>query len=230
MCWDCVCSPGSPLSLFSAIMSESSPVIVEPAFESGASTSHSNLLMERASLAGLPSLAETEAAAAKLGYTLRRLQSPADREGVCAVLAGAFGDSHGAWDVSRVDRDLLLEPSVKASFVAVESATGTVVAVASARVLPARFPGAGYLHWVGVHPAHQSRGLGLLVSLAVLHEFAGPMALRRAVLETQDERGAAIACYLKLQFVPQMVDAGQPARWEAINKQASEFKASNKQA
>ena len=152
----CVLAASSLLSYPRAM---SSPVVPAPApaFESGASADHSNLQMRLDSLVGLPPVPTAA------GYTLRTL-TPSDRDGVSALMVAAFGDAHGAWTPERVDSVLTNEPSVTKTFVLEQEGTGTIVATASARLLPGRFPGAGYLHWVAVHPAYQSAGLGRLVS------------------------------------------------------------------
>lgn len=187
------------------------------AFESGASADHSNLQMKLDSLVDLPAVPTAA------GYKLREF-SPADRVGVSDLMVAAFGDAHGAWNPERVDAVLTNEPSVTKTFVLEQLSSGAIVATASARLLPERFPGAGYLHWVAVHPAHQSLGLGRLISLAVLHEFAGPLSQQSSVLETQDERLAAISCYERLGFKPVIVDAGQIKRWEVINDNRRKFR------
>ena len=162
--------------------------------------------------AGLP-LPELQAPA---GYTLRRA-GPEDAAALTACLEAAFG----GWDAERVHRALLDAPDVQATFVA-ESAGGRIVATASHREIPERFPGATYLHWVGADPAHAGLRLGALVSAAVLRYGRAERGLGEAVLETDDQRLAAVATYLALGFAPEYRDPGHPARWSAVFRALAE--------
>ena len=145
------------------------------------------------------------------GYGLRRAGRD-DVDGLAACLASAFGD----WHVARVRRALLDAPDVTATFAVVETATGRIVATASHREVPDRFPGATYLHWVGADPSHAGRSLGAAVSAAVLDYGATERGLGEAVLETDDHRLAAIATYLGLGFTPEYRHPSHPARWAAV--------------
>jgi predicted dehydrogenase/ribosomal protein S18 acetylase RimI-like enzyme len=144
------------------------------------------------------------------GYAVRRAGLE-DLAAVARCMALGFGD----WDAERVRRELLQAPDVQATFLAVETASGLVVACASHREVPDRFPGATYLHYVAADPAHSGRRLGALVSAAVL-AFGRAEGHRDAVLETDDHRLPAIATYLGLGFAPEYRDPGHPARWAAI--------------
>jgi len=73
----------------------------------------------------------------------------------------------------------------------------------------------GYLHMVGVVPAHRGKGLGLRVSAAALRRMAEEDK-EQAVLETDDFRFAAIKTYLKLGFRPKVVHQNQPERWRKV--------------
>lgn len=162
------------------------------------------LFMRRPELSSLPALW-----AAPEGYALRTA-GPEDADGIAAVLASAFGPE---WSAQRVRDALLDAPDVKATFVVVQA--GRPVATASARLLPARFPGSGYLHWVGSHREHRGRRLGALVSLAALYYFR-EAGCRDAVLETDPPRLAAIRTYLQLGFLPEFVDPEHEALWREI--------------
>lgn len=162
------------------------------------------LFMRRPELTSLPPLW-----AAPDGYALRTA-GPEDADGIAAVLASAFGPE---WTARKV-RDALLEaPDVKATYVVVH-ADGPV-ATASARLVPERYPGSGYLHWVGSHQQHRGHRLGALVSLAALHYFRDA-GCRDAVLETDPPRLAAIRTYLKLGFLPEFVDPAHERVWREI--------------
>lgn len=144
------------------------------------------------------------------GYALRRA-APTDAGGLARLLTLAFGD----WDAARVRSELLAAPDVQTTFVAVHLASGEVVACASHREVPDRFPGDTYLHYVAADPAHAGRRLGALVSAAVI-AYGRREHPRDAVLETDDHRLPAIATYLGLGFAPEYRDPLHPARWSAV--------------
>ena len=83
------------------------------------------------------------------GHGLRRATG-GDAEALAAVLASAFGPE---WTAGRVRQALLDAPDVETTFLI--EVDGIPVATAAARLLPERYPGSGYLHWVGVHAAHR---------------------------------------------------------------------------
>ena len=83
------------------------------------------------------------------------------------------------------------------------------------RLDPARFPGSGYLHWVGVHAAHRGRRLGYVISLAVLHRFRA-LGCRDAVLETDPPRLPAIRTYLRLGLRPEPAIPAHEEMWPAL--------------
>jgi mycothiol synthase len=78
----------------------------------------------------------------------------------------------------------------------------------------------GNVHMVCALPSHRGRGLGRLVTLAVLHRLR-ERGFRSADLTTDDFRMAAIKSYLGLGFVPvyrtdpERLDDHE-ARWSAI--------------
>ena len=149
------------------------------------------------------------------GYTLA-VWSADQNASLADLLRVAFEDE--TWIPERVTEALVDDTTVYKTFV-VEHA-GIPIATASARLLPDRFPGLGYLHWVAVSPEHTGKRLGALVSLAVLHDFIA-QGCHGAVLETQDFRLPAIKTYLNLGFVPELVSDTQSERWEAIQEKLS---------
>jgi mycothiol synthase len=140
-----------------------------------------------------------------------RTATAADAEAVARVLASAFPTE--VWDEARVRRDLTEAPDVLAVFVA--ELDGEVVATASARSVPERFPDQGYLHWVGADPQHGGRGLGRAVVTEVLR-YLGSEGLWPVVLETDDERLPAISTYLALGFVPLYLGDDHQHRWSSV--------------
>ncbi len=165
--------------------------------------SSNQVLMRRPDLDGLP------APPLSAGHTLRRAGT-ADAGGIAIVMASAFGPE---WTPERVRRSLLDAPDVETTFV-IETAAGPV-ATASARLDPARFPGSGYLHWVGVHADHRERRLGAAVVLTVLARFRD-LGCRDAVLETDPPRLPAIRVYLGLGFRPEPLGRAHEAVWRDI--------------
>jgi mycothiol synthase len=143
------------------------------------------------------------------GYSLRTAGA-GDADGIAAVMASAFGPE---WTAERVRQALLDAPDVKETYIVLQA--DRPVATASARLVPERYPGSGYLHWVGSHQEHRGRRLGALVSLAALHYFR-EAGCRDAVLETDPPRLAAIRTYLRLGFVPEPVDPAHETLWREI--------------
>jgi len=163
------------------------------------------LIMRREDLLGLP------AVVAPSGIIIRRAVID-DADGIAACLCAAFSDP--TWDRTRVCTTLLTAPDVPATIVAM---VGTAVAAtASLRRDPAHADDIGILHWVARHPHHAATGLGLQVSLAVLH-VAAEMGLVSASLLTDDARLPAIRIYWRLGFRPFLSHRSHPARWQAVH-------------
>ena len=163
------------------------------------------LFMRRLRLDDLPPLP-----APPPGYALR-LHRRGEEEPLAAALHEAFPES--GWSVETVLSRLVDAPDVEAVYVV--TFEDMPVGTASARRLPMQYPHTGYLHWVGVAPAHQGKRLGTLVSLRVLHHFYERGCVD-AVLETDDFRLPAIKTYLDLGFVPEPRDPPDAARWAAV--------------
>ncbi len=161
--------------------------------------------MRRPNLTGLPPLPALPTTC------LVRPTTEADAPTLAAVLRRAFAD--GTWTADRVQAELLGDETVTQTLVVERE--GEIIATASVRLLPERFPASGYLHWVAVDSAHQGQRLGYFVSLAVLHEFER-LGCSDAVLETQDHRIPAIKTYLALGFRPEYTDETHRSRWAAI--------------
>ena len=147
------------------------------------------------------------------GFLLREA-TIADLSALAALLATAFPEL-GDWPENNTRSHLFEDLTVKKTLVIVEETTGALAATASARLLPERYPGAGYIHWVGANPLYRGRGLGRLVSLAVLHEFR-TMGYTSSVLDTDDFRIPAIKTYLALGFAPEISDPSHAIRWAAL--------------
>jgi mycothiol synthase len=178
----------------------------------------SHLRMRRARLDELPEILPLREAAPRGypgqggGFQLRSVTAAELPELAC-LLAAAFPEL--IWTPQKTHDALFADLTVKETLVLVEESTGVFAATASARLQSERFPGAGYLHWVGAHQSFRGKGLGRLITLAVLHRFHA-MGCTSAVLETQDFRVPAIQTYLKLGFTPELADDTHAARWAAI--------------
>lgn len=164
-----------------------------------------HLFMRRPDLDELPPLPPLPP-----GYTLREFQE-SDMNALSDLMRQAFADEQ--WTSERLRRILIDAPDVKKVFIV--DFGGKPVASASARVLPENYPNSGYVHWVGVDPAHQGQKLGYFVTLATLHEFKR-MGLYDAVLETDDPRLAAIKTYQNLGFVPEYRHDSHLERWAIV--------------
>lgn len=162
------------------------------------------LFMRRPNLDALPPLEPPP------GYTVR-LMRPGEEALVAAALLGAFPDY--VWTAEKVLNSLVNAPDVTATYVVAWE--DTPVATASARDAPNRWPGSGYLHWVGVRPDHWGKRLGRLVTVRVLHHFRAA-GCRDSVLETDDFRLPAIRIYLALGYVPENYHPNHAERWEKV--------------
>jgi mycothiol synthase len=162
------------------------------------------LFMRRPRLDDLPPLPRLPP-----GHELR-VATADDADGIAAIMASAFGPD---WTVDRVRRELLDAEDVETTFVITSG--GVPVATASLRLLPDRYPGSGYVHWVGVHAEHRGKRLGRAVSLAVLRRCRD-LGCRDAVLETDPPRLPAIRTYLNLGFRPEHVVPEHEAVWQDI--------------
>jgi len=76
-------------------------------------------------------------------------------------------------------------------------------------------PESGYVHMVGVVPEHTGRGLGKVLTAAVLDYFR-QQGLRSAFLHTDERRLAAIKTYLELGFEPVVGDEDARRRWVEV--------------
>jgi len=143
------------------------------------------------------------------GFVLRRYQA-GDRPALAPLLTSAFEE---LWSEDLVEERLASAPDVEAIYVVALSSR--LVATAAARVMPDLYPGAGYVHWVGVDPVYQGRGLGALVTLRVLEHFRAA-GLESAVLETHSFRIPAQRTYLRMGFIPEPRDLEEQLRWARV--------------
>lgn len=130
------------------------------------------------------------------GYEFRTADPDGDEPTLAEVLSAAFREP---WTVQTVRERLTRAADVNAVYVV--TWRGAVVATASSRRVPDRFPGEGYVHWVGTHPDHTRKGIGAYIMARLLQDFID-RGSRTAVLETDDFRLPAVRTYLKMGFTP----------------------------
>ncbi len=165
------------------------------------------LLMRRPDLLDIP-----DAAPLQEGYVLRLADGAEDVRPLASTLSAAFGEP---WDEVRVRSSLTETPDIRAVYVVARD--GRPVATASSRLVPERFPGSGYVHWVGTHPEHAGKGLASALVARVLWDFA-ERGCEDAVLETDDFRLPAVRTYLKFGFLPVYGVSGEDhgQRWSQV--------------
>lgn len=147
------------------------------------------------------------------GYTIRSSRE-GDGQHWARIVREAFADD--SYDESRFDRDMKAHAAYRPERIFFVCASdGLPCATASAYRQESFGRDAGYLHYVGVCPAHTGKRLGTAVSLAALNKFRSE-GLQSAVLETDDFRLPAIKTYLNLGFSPLIVHENQPERWNAV--------------
>ena len=146
------------------------------------------------------------------GHVLRPFGAGDASAALGATLAAAFGEE---WDDERVRRNLTEASEVRAVYVVEHG--GVPVATASSAAFPARFPGAGVIHWVATHPDHLRRGLASALVAHLLGEFRD-RGDERAALVTETYRLPAIRVYLRHGFLPAYDPEGEDhrGRWMAV--------------
>lgn len=172
-----------------------------------------NLIMHRPHLNDLPA-----APPLPEGFILRLAQE-SDREALRLLLQTAFFEDE--WSAEKVEEVFYADPNVPATFVV--EAEGQLVATASVLFEPQLQPETGTLHWVAAHPAQAGKGLGALVSLAVLNEFVR-QGRTNALLRTDDKRLPAIKTYLNLGFLPNRATQSRAERWEQVYAQLAAYR------
>lgn len=126
------------------------------------------------------------------------------------VLRESFREDR--FDENEYRRILLEDPSYRPDRIFFGCAPGGLACATASAYRKERFgPDTGYLHYLAVTPAHTGKGLGIALSVTVLHQFRAE-GLKRAVLQTQDHRVPAINLYLRLGFRPLLADADDVVR------------------
>jgi mycothiol synthase len=168
-----------------------------------------------------PTLDDLPPLALPAGYRLRTFQ-PGDEPAWARIMESSSGLGR-EWTVEKVRERIVQREQFEPAglFFATSDADGDrPVASATAWRKAADERVMGNVHMVCALDEHRGKGLGRLVSLAVLH-FLRERGFRAADLSTDDRRLPAIRTYLGLGFVPvYLTDAAlsddHEARWSAI--------------
>jgi beta-glucuronidase len=172
-----------------------------------------SLVLRRANLENLPNLA----ALLPEGYILRT-RNDDDLPSLTRLMVAAYPEI--TWSEEGVRDALITDETVKTTFVI--ECVGELVATASARWQPERYPDEGYVHWVASNPEHRGKRLGYITTAATLHEFA-QWGAKGSILHTDDFRVPAIKVYLNLGFMPVLEHATHLSRWDRLRPQLTGY-------
>lgn len=122
----------------------------------------------------------------------------------------------GLWDAARLHESTFGTILPNGWFLAVERASGELVASAMSSHAPAPLhPFGGALNWVVAHPAHKGHGLGMTVCAAVTARLLSA-GYEQIYLLTDDWRWPALRIYLRLGYQPLLFAPDMAERWRAI--------------
>jgi mycothiol synthase len=136
------------------------------------------------------------------GYRLRTYR-PGDERAWGEIMEAPGGIGRD-WTVEEVREHMIERPQFEPHgmfFATCDAESGRPVASATAWRITVEQRVLGSVHMVCALDAHRGRGLGRLVTLAVLH-YLRDRGFQMAELFTDDWRLAAIKSYLGLGFVP----------------------------
>jgi mycothiol synthase len=168
-----------------------------------------------------PHLDDLPALTVPAGYRLRTFQ-PGDERAWAEIMEASSGLGR-EWTVEKVRERMVEREQFDPRglfFVTCDAESNRPVASATAWRKSAEEQVMGNVHMVCALDDHRGKGLGRLVSLAVLHHLR-QRGFRAADLSSDDWRVPAIRTYLGLGFVPvYLTDAERfddhEARWSAI--------------
>jgi mycothiol synthase len=146
-----------------------------------------------------------------LGYTLRTGRRE-DAEAVVAVLVAA---GFAEWTIEMFGQ--WLDRTIPDGLWLVEQTPGGPVVCCTWAVHAPKpiYPFGGELGWVGCRPEHTGQGLSSVTCAAVVRRFR-QAGYRCLYLQTDDPRLPAIKTYLKLGWIPNLVEADLAGRWQAV--------------
>ncbi len=160
------------------------------------------LLMKRRNLEGL------DKPVLPRGYSLRTYQDGDDTHWA-NIISRAFRTECSA---TVFKREIAEQRAFQPERVFFLLHRGQPVGTATAWFKPDFGPRSGYLHMVALLPEHTGKGLGRILSSAVL-SFFKEHGLSCAFLHTDDERLPAIRTYLELGFEPVIETEDARRRW-----------------
>ncbi len=145
------------------------------------------------------------------GYVLRTGR----REDAAAVTELLVAAGFAEWNLEMFGQ--WLDRAIPDGLWVVEhEASGLVVCCTWAVHRPqAIYPFGGELGWVGCRPEHTGKGLSSVTCAAVVQRFRQG-GYRCIYLSTDDPRLPAIKTYLKLGWIPNLVEPDMAGRWQAV--------------
>lgn len=151
-------------------------------------------------------------------YRLRYFQDE-DAQAYCA-LVNLDGWRDARWSCTPYTLRHMVERALPKGFFLVEhSATGALVATATARHRPDAdsyyFPYGGEICLVFVHPDHRRLGLGRAVTAAALGRLL-EVGYSNIYFNVMDERFPALRMYQQMGFLPLLYTEAVAARWQTI--------------
>jgi len=146
------------------------------------------------------------------GHGLRTYE-PGDEEHWARIVNSV--ESLGRWDVDSTRRDLTGKPQFDPKGLFFATADDVPVATACAWRDTPGDTARGQLHMVAADPAHRGKGLGALVSRAVLRYFEAH-GVREVYLFTDDFRLPAVKTYPHMGFQPLYPEADHHERWRRL--------------
>lgn len=145
------------------------------------------------------------------GYRLRVYQ-PGDEPEFYRVMEAA---GFGFWDDERL-RAWIGRILPDGWFMLLDDASGQIVATAMClHEHSDQHPFGGELGWVAADPAHQGKGLGMIVCTAATARLIRG-GYRNIHLYTEDFRLAALKTYFRLGYVPLLYAPDMPDRWRTV--------------
>jgi len=147
------------------------------------------------------------------GYSIRTYR-PGDDDGLVVLWAEIVGGDEAAirkqWlELRRED------PNVRDEDVFFVRYGDHLVGTGTAWKRASEPPDTGYVHMIGVDGAHRGKRLGFLVTVAVLNRLA-ERGYKRALLNTDDHRLAALKLYLQMGFAPVIENEELRVRWSKV--------------
>ena len=170
------------------------------------------LRMVRPGLDDLPGMEVPE------GYALRTYR-PGDEAAWCEIMNTGIGTG---WTAEKCRGELTERDPFMPDGCFFATRAGQAVATACAYDVQPEGVNAAQVHMVCAKPDHRGRGLGRLVTLAVLH-YMREQGYAAAFLGTDDFRVTAVKTYLGLGFIPDYIEDSHRLRWSSVFAKVGEL-------